>query len=201
MPCSCPSPSSRKNSPACVPPVTSITSVMPARTSASIAYVTIGRSWMGSRCLLVIRVSGCSRVPFPPASTTPFIAAMLNRPRTSADDQRPAVRALLGRPDADDRAARRGDGGCVEAEPVRPRGRPGPPPRAARTHLDPVGPYADPGTDLAPQRRTRAAPARPVEREAEGGGGGLRNPAGRDEPGLEPVELRLVAEEVLDQRR
>src|SRR2546422_9925977 len=28
---------------------------------------------MGSRCLLVMRVSGCSRLPVPPARITPFI--------------------------------------------------------------------------------------------------------------------------------
>ena len=44
MPWPCPSPSRRKNSPAWVPPVTSMTSVDPAETIASIAYVTIGRS-------------------------------------------------------------------------------------------------------------------------------------------------------------
>ena len=40
----------------------------------SIEYVTIGRSKIGSRCLFVIRVSGCSREPVPPARMTPFIA-------------------------------------------------------------------------------------------------------------------------------
>src|SRR5262249_23007013 len=83
MPCSWPFPSSRKNSPACVPPVTSISSVNPALTSASIAYVTIGRSWIGSRCLFVIRVSGWSREPVPPARMTPFIAAPSSPPDAS----------------------------------------------------------------------------------------------------------------------
>src|SRR5947208_1437372 len=77
MPYSWPLPSSRKNSPACVPPVTSINSWTPASTSASTAYVTIGRSYSGSRCLFVMRVSGASRLPAPPASITPFIGAML----------------------------------------------------------------------------------------------------------------------------
>ena len=72
MPYSCPLPSRRKNSPACVPPVTSIRSVTPAFTSASIEYVTIGRSYTGSRCLFVIRVSGWSREPVPPARITPL---------------------------------------------------------------------------------------------------------------------------------
>ena len=44
MPNSWPLPSSRRNSPACVPPVTSMISVMPALTSASIDHCTIGRS-------------------------------------------------------------------------------------------------------------------------------------------------------------
>src|SRR5512133_3283521 len=61
------------NSPACAPPLTSISSVIPAWTSASTAYVTIGRSKGGNRCLFVIRVSGCNRVPEPPARMTPFI--------------------------------------------------------------------------------------------------------------------------------
>src|SRR5437870_5500361 len=47
---------------------------MPASTSASTAYVTIGRSYSGSRCLFVMRVSGASRLPAPPARITPFIA-------------------------------------------------------------------------------------------------------------------------------
>src|SRR5215207_6420666 len=47
-------------------------SVTPERTRASIAYVTIGRSYTGSRCLLVMRVSGSSRLPVPPARITPF---------------------------------------------------------------------------------------------------------------------------------
>src|SRR5580692_1115749 len=37
---------------------------------------------MGSRCLLVIRVSGCSRDPVPPARMTPFIRGSLDRAAT-----------------------------------------------------------------------------------------------------------------------
>ena len=44
MPQSCPLPRRRRNSPACVPPVTTIISVTPAFTSASMEYVTMGRS-------------------------------------------------------------------------------------------------------------------------------------------------------------
>ena len=58
MPYSRPFPSSRRNSPACVPPVTSMISLIPLCTSASIAHAIIGRSYMGSRCLFVMRVSG-----------------------------------------------------------------------------------------------------------------------------------------------
>src|SRR5690348_17336528 len=47
---------------------------MPASTSASTAYVTIGRSYSGRRCLFVMRVSGASLLPDPPARMTPFIA-------------------------------------------------------------------------------------------------------------------------------
>src|SRR5882724_2264931 len=43
----------------------------------------MGRSNTGRRCLLVIRVSGRSRVPRPPASTTPFTETLppLSAPR------------------------------------------------------------------------------------------------------------------------
>ena len=44
MPNSCPLPSSRRNSPAWVPPVTSISSVIPALTRVSIDHWIIGRS-------------------------------------------------------------------------------------------------------------------------------------------------------------
>src|SRR5437867_9663693 len=47
----------------------------------------MGRSYTGSRCLLVTLVSGCRRVPSPPASTTPFIpviSALRSSPLPSA---------------------------------------------------------------------------------------------------------------------
>ena len=53
----------------------------PAAPGASIAQLIIGRSFSGSRCLLVIRVSGWRRLPVPPASTTPFKP----RPSSSRD--------------------------------------------------------------------------------------------------------------------
>src|SRR5436190_8272092 len=100
MPCSWPFPSSRKNSPAWVPPVTSISSTTPARTSASIACETIGRSKTGSRCLFVIRVSGCSREPVPPARMTPFIARDRSRLTAGGPQRRPPplLERRLGNP-------------------------------------------------------------------------------------------------------
>src|SRR6058998_2000503 len=44
----------------------------------------MGRSYTGSRCLFVTLVSGCRRVPSPPASTTPFIPALRASPLPSA---------------------------------------------------------------------------------------------------------------------
>src|SRR4029079_10011385 len=45
----------------------------------------IGRWKSGSWCLLVIRVSGWSRVPDPPARMTPFTRAMLTAEREAAE--------------------------------------------------------------------------------------------------------------------
>src|SRR5664280_3195288 len=53
-------------------------SVMPASTSASMHQLIMGRSKIGNRCLLVIRVSGCSREPVPPARMTPFTRRSLD---------------------------------------------------------------------------------------------------------------------------
>ena len=58
MPNSWPLPSNGRNEPACGPPVTSMISSIPALTRASIDQAIIGRSQMGRRCLLVMRVNG-----------------------------------------------------------------------------------------------------------------------------------------------
>src|SRR5690242_15949084 len=101
MPNSLPLPSRRRNSPAWVPPVTSMISPTPASTSASIAQLIIGRSLSGSRCLLVILVRGWRRLPVPPASTTPFTPRPSSlRDYGAADGRHPATAAgsvLAGR--------------------------------------------------------------------------------------------------------
>src|SRR5665213_1298274 len=126
MPYSWPLPSRRKNSPACVPPVTSISSSMPAWTSASTAYVTIGRSYRGSRCLFVIRVSGCRRVPEPPARMTPFMGRDGTRAARHAQ-RRGAVEGGGGREEAPLASARLaltgGRGARGRARSARPSGR------------------------------------------------------------------------------
>src|SRR3954453_17982484 len=71
---------------------------MPALTSASIAKLTIGRSWIGRRCLFVIRVSGWSLLPVPPARTTPFMTRSYVRRRAGLLDPSALAGDLAQRP-------------------------------------------------------------------------------------------------------
>src|ERR1044071_1456438 len=126
---------------------------------------------------------------------TPFTRATL-----LTDEQRPAVRALLRRPDANESPARRGDLHREEAEAGRTPGRSGPPPRAARPDLQPVRAHSLAGPDLAPQCRARATPRHLRERKAECEVGRLLNAANGEQAGLESGEHRFVTHEELDQR-
>ena len=104
-----------RKSPTCAPPVTSISSVSPASTSACDGvgnHRPVVRS--GSRCLFVIRVSGSSRVRCRPRRMTPFrgtargcygFASVKTRPSAAAAP--PAPRAATARRA---RAAPRGAG-------------------------------------------------------------------------------------------
>src|SRR5262249_10353495 len=75
----------------------------------------------------------------------------------------------------------------------------GPPPGTACAHFEPV--LANPlaGTDLAPHLDPPAASRHLCEREAERGVARLRHAVHVEETRLEPVELRLFFDWVLDQ--
>src|SRR6266545_3152637 len=196
MPYSCPFPSRRKNSPACVPPVTTISSPIPARTSASTAKLTMGRSPIGSRCLFVIRVSGWRRLPVPPARMTPFTSATL-----LTHQPRPAVVVLLRRPDADQAPRLRSHRLREDACAVRLLRRAEPAPRGSGAHLQAVGPRPFSGSNLSPQRRLHCMPRHLRKRKAESVVGRLGDAVNGEQPALEPIQLGLVANEELDQRR
>ena len=138
----------------------------------------------------MIRVSGCSRVPFPPARMTPFTTGDPSyRIRTGQPKERSA-----GRPRAHERALRRVERDRESSDAVRLPVRPGPVPPAAVRDLHPVGARALARTDLPPQRRARAAPPDLRERKAKSDVRGLGDAAHREEAALEAVELRLVAD-------
>src|SRR5881296_2822173 len=157
----------------------------------------MGRSNTGRRCLLVIRVSGRSRVPRPPASTTPFTETLppLSAPRVVPEMPGPVAQgAARINPPAECCPLPRGASGsvCPHRRLLLPggnariaaRGRPLPEPPAEPRRARPQGPLQALGAGHSVDDAEPAA----LDDLRE-----LRDPSEEDPRDVEPAGSRLLA--------